>query len=348
MATPVTVKVALVENVRMHPNADRLELCDILGWQMAVPKGQYSDGMKVVFFPPDTVIPVEWADRFGVREYMKGENKDRIGKVWLRGEPSFGLAVGLPDRQDWDVGENVAEYFGATKYEPPIRAKCGDAERAHPLFPVYTDVENMRNYTDLFDEGEEVVATEKIHGTNCRVGLIEGVQMAGSMTIRRKMPVTVQEWRGSIYWYPFQIPAVKTLLDTLALENACQQVILFGEVYGGSIQDYSYGIEKGKGFGFAAFDLYINGRWVDHDSFVGACQRFGVETVPVLYRGPFSLEAIKAVSDGPSILANGLHIREGVVVRPVVERTHPKLGRMILKYVGSAYLLDKHSDYTDV
>jgi len=348
MATPVTVKVALVENVRPHLNADKLDLCDVLGWQMAVPKGKFTDDMKVVYFPPDTLLPAKWADAWGVRNYLKGPNKDRVGKVRLRGEPSFGLAVELPQGQDWPVGENVADFFGATKYEPPIKAQCGDAERAHPLFPCYTDVENMRNYPDCFDVGEEVVATEKVHGTNCRVGLVDGEEMAGSMTTRRKRPESDDAWKGSTYWQPFLIDGVRELLQGVAEEYVSQQAVLFGEVFGRSVQSMSYGVDKGKGFGFVAFDLYVNGRWIDHDDYKAICDRYDVPTAPVLYRGPFSLEAIKAVSDGPTVLAGGVHIREGVVVRPIQERMHPQLGRLILKYVGDTYLLGKHSDSKDV
>ena len=42
------------------------------------------------------------------------------------------------------------------------------------------------------------------------------------------------------------------------------------------------------------------------------------------------------------------HIREGVVVKPLVERNDPKLGRVILKYVGDTYLFgDNISDTQD-
>ena len=34
------------------------------------------------------------------------------------------------------------------------------------------EIENYRNFPELIAEGEEVVFTEKIHGKNCRLGLI--------------------------------------------------------------------------------------------------------------------------------------------------------------------------------
>ena len=74
----------------------------------------------------------------------------------------------------------------------------------------------------------------------------------------------------------------------------------------------------------------------------------GVATAPVVYRGPFTLEAIKAVSGGPTKLGSD-HIREGVVVRARSERSDPKVGRAVLKYISDEYLLAKGiSDSDDV
>jgi len=97
MASTLTVPVAVIQNVRIHPNADKLDLCDVLGYQMAIPKGKYKDGDIVVYIPADTILPNEWAEKFGVKDFLKGQEKDRVGKIKLRGEPSFGLVVGLPE-----------------------------------------------------------------------------------------------------------------------------------------------------------------------------------------------------------------------------------------------------------
>jgi hypothetical protein len=58
---------------------------------------------------------------------------------------------------------------------------------------------------------------------------------------------------------------------------------------------------------------------------------------------PFNLEKLKALAEGPSLLARPVRgqaaqIREGVVVRPMSERTSPELGRVQLKLVSNVYL----------
>jgi RNA ligase (TIGR02306 family) len=333
------VPVTEIEKLSPHSNADALELAQVLGWQLVVRKGEYQVGDRIVYFPIDTMLPFEVSERFGVTKYL---SKQRIKCAKLRGEPSFGLAV-KPDRANWQLGENVAEYYGASKYEPPVRVGAGDAEKEHPLFVEYTEIENMRNFPTILEPGETVILTEKIHGTCCRAGLIEGELMAGSKAVRRKQP-SENKMASNIYWYPLSLEPVRKLVETLGSEN--RQVILFGEVYGSKIQSFHYGL---KGIlGFRAFDLLINGKYLDWPEFQTLCELFGVETVPVIATIPFDLDTIKRLSEGKTqLMEHDAHIREGLVVHPVRERTHPKVGRVILKYVSDSYLFGEKSDFTD-
>src|SRR5207248_6633763 len=119
----------------------------------------------------------------------------------LRGEPSYGLIL-KPDDPTWEVGRDVAAHHGITKWEPPPAVSDGESERPHPAFHKYTDIENYRNFPGLFRDGEEVVFTEKLHGKNCRVGLVREADesgavrrtwMAGSHDLRRKEVTTLQK-----------------------------------------------------------------------------------------------------------------------------------------------------------
>jgi RNA ligase (TIGR02306 family) len=324
--------VAEIQAVRAHPNADRLEVAEILGWQVVVGKGTYQPGDRVIYVPPDAVVPEEWSDRWGVTKYL---SRGRVRCAKLRGEPSFGftatvadLSVGL-GLEAWEVGDNVADQFGITKYEPPFRARADDAEPNHALFVKYTDIENLRHYPAILQPGEHVTATEKIHGANVRIGVVDGEVMAGSHRLRRKRP---DDLSASLYWFPLSLPSVAAMLETLGAHH--KQVILFGEVYG-RVQSLHYGLEHG--IDFRAFDLLVDGNYLDADQFTAACVLFGVPRVPVLYRGPFSLEAIKQHAEGTTQVG-GEHYREGVVVKPATERHDPTIGRVVLKFVSDTYL----------
>jgi len=350
MSSSCIVPVVEIKNVRVHSNADKLEVCDVLGYQMCIGKGQYKDGDRGVYFPADVLIPKKWAEKFNVLNFLRGKDKDRVGKIKLRGEPSFGLIVPVPPDQNWELGYNAADYFECKKYEPPIRPDCGDAEKydseIDPLFDKYCDIENGRIFTDVFSEKDNVIVTEKIHGTNCRIGFVNNIQVAGSMELRRKKPENQDDMERSIYWSPWNLLAVQKLMNFLKREH--NVVIMYGEVYGGSIQSLDYGRPKGKGFGYKAFDLKVDGKFLDWLEFNSICCEYEVSTVPLIYQGPFIYKDILQMADGKTLVQKDLHMREGVVVKSIKEKIHPKIGRSILKYIGTEYSLANNSDFKDV
>ena len=200
---------------------------------------------------------------------------------------------------------------------------AGDVAPDHPLFWEYTEVENMRNFPDILNEGEEVVITEKVHSTNCRIGVVEGEVMAGSRALRRKAPEDGRLER-SFYWFPYSLEPVAKLLHYLASEQGHRQVILFGEVYGSKVQSFDYGL-KGQ-IAFRAFDLLVDGKYVDWPEFKDLCEKHDVPSVPVVAKGPFSLPYVRQLSVGDTLVpgAEQSNIREGVVVKPLIERTDPE------------------------
>lgn len=333
------VEVCRIEKVFDHPNADALELAHIKGWQCVIPKGKYRAGDLVTYIPIDSVLPLELSERLGITKYLSG---GRVRCAKLRNEPSFGVAIDVAD-STWTEGHDVMAYYGITKYDPPVTSTEPDTGPNHPLFFPYTDIENMRNFPALIREGEEVSVTEKIHGTNCRVAMLDGQLFVGSMDTPRLAPEVPAQGR---YWYPTTLPGVRALLDEQA--RASRQVIIFGETYGNGIQkSHRYGT-KGT-FGFAVFDVLVDGRFLDLRPLHALCGRHGVPIVPELYRGPFSLETVRALSVGKTTVGGDTHVREGVVVRPTTERRDPNVGRVILKYVGDDFLFGKNiSDSKDV
>lgn len=90
MPSPLVVPVATIRAVTPHPNADSLDIAQVLGWQVVVGRNQFKEGDKVVYFAPDVVLPRELSDAWGVTQYL---SKQRIKATRLRGEPSFGLVM---------------------------------------------------------------------------------------------------------------------------------------------------------------------------------------------------------------------------------------------------------------
>lgn len=306
---------------------------------------RYREGELAVYFPSDTILPDKWVDAFDVRPYVGVGN--RIKRTRLRGHNSFGLIVERAD-PSWTVGQNVAEYYGATLYSPPPRVgndAVGFEPYDHeidPLFERYTDIEDGKLLYGLIQPNEEIVASEKIHGRNCRIGVVNGVRYAGSRTARRTKPAD-GNLEADLFWRPWTLPSVERLVEHLAKSH--KVVILVGEVFGRGVESLDYG---SKTRGFRAFDAYVDGNYLDYDVFAKLCDEFGVERVPVVYRGPFDLAKVKELSGGKTVLGNGGHIREGVVVRPALERRDPSIGRVSLKFISEEYDLSKHKEKESV
>lgn len=348
------VSVTKISKIRAHPQADRLEIAEVLGWQVVVKKGQFKDGDRAVYVPPDAVLPKDVSDRFGVTNYLAN---GRVKCARLRGEPSYGLVV-PPDDPAWPEGMDVTQHYKVTQYVPPIRPDVEGAMEDHPLFHKYTDMEDLRNYPDAFTTGEEVIVTEKCDGTNQRTGLVEGQWMAGSHDLRRKPPEPqpappspTREIRVSLYWFPISehcpfADKTKQLLTEFANQRNAKSVILFGEVFGPKVQDFNYGRKQ---IDFVAFDLAVDGKYLDFDEFKSVCDKYGIPTVPVLYRGPIDVGVIRKLADENSAIG-GERYREGVVVKPIKERSVELRGnvhRLILKYKGDKYLTGAHTDFKD-
>jgi len=344
------VEVCEIKTVRPHSNADRLELVEVKGWTCVVQKDKYKVGDKVVYFPPDTLMPNALADKLGITKYCSplpkladGTRPDgmRVRASRFRGEQGFGT-VQDPDDPTWPVGMSVIEHYGVTKYEPPPKPVAGDALPSVELFQHYTDIENFRNYPDVLQNGEDVVIDEKIHGTNSRVGYLpigeNGAMefVAGSHNTRRKE----MNDKGvvSVYWKPMTAD-MRAMLMEISGEDK-KSVIVFGEIYGGSTQDMKYGLNEST---FRCFDILVNGKYLDYDIRMDWFKKYNIESAPSLYRGPFSKEKLLELTDGPTTLcdatiAGKFKGREGVVVRPTVERFDRKLHRVILKSISVDYL----------
>lgn len=135
----------------------------------------------------------------------------------------------------------------------------------------------------------------------------------------------------------------KRTVDQFNLKSKVEPgVILYGETFGKNIQsNYDYGVPEGK-VGYACYDVMRDGVYLDRDDFVAYCTKHEIPTVPELYRGPFSeaiIEKIRNANDHE--LDKKVPTREGIVIKPVKERSVPSCGRLVLKALSDKYLLDK-------
>jgi RNA ligase (TIGR02306 family) len=335
MMSKFTVEVVRISEIKMHPDADALEIAMVEGsmWQTIVAKGQYHAGDTALFVPVEALLSVELSDQWNVTRHL---SKQRVRAARLRGQMSYGFLTDPPRHAP--VGTDFAEELGVVKYEPPTPLDAGDMDVAlsTSIFPMYTDIESVQNNPELFPPGEYVIATEKLHGTNVRVGYVdidgEPTLVCGSHTNRRKLGL------GSIYELPLKDMGVEQLLKWFG-----PNTVLFGELFGSKIQGSAFSYGSPQHPMFAAFDLWHNGVFVTDEDLSRYCREYDIPRVPVVYRGSWDPDAIKPLTNGVSTIDPGT-VREGVVIRPEREQVDGSVGRVILKWKGDDFLLNKHSN----
>jgi len=300
-----------------HPNADTLSVVKIDDFQCVVRTNEWNDGDLAVYIPPDSVVPETKEFEF------LGKHK-RIKACKFRGEWSMGLLIPAPSGTQ--LGDDCMKQLGIVHYEPEIRGhfSTGGENISPPIgfFPVY-DVLNFRKYSRYFTDDEEVIVTEKTHGTSSRYVCVNDIMYAGSRRHWKKQD------SNNLWW--------KALNNYDVLEAWCRQnqgMAVYGEVFG-QVQNLKYGATKDEIY-FAAFDILKGSQWLNYDE----AHKIGAPLpwVPLVYRGPFDKEKILAFAEGDSIYPGAHHYREGVVIKPVHERTHHEIGRVQLKVVGNRYL----------
>ncbi len=267
----------------------------------------------------------------------------RITVQKLRGVLSMGMLLPAPEGSQ--IGDDVAELLEIGHYERPaegerLSSKGDDVAPPPPscIFAPSYDVESVYKYADLFEPGEMVYVTEKLDGQNARFVATD----AGSEEIHEPGRIlrdvvlhagSRNEWKkkegGSNWW---RVQDQNEWIPRWCYNN--QDRVMYGETFGW-VADLKYGSKQGQ-LWFRAFDVLEGSEWWDAEKFM---EEFHESIrVPCLGIMPFDFEKLKALADGPSLIKGANHIREGIVIKPLKERRHWKLGRVFVKMVGLDYL----------
>ena len=351
------VEVCKVDSIIKHPNADRLSIVGVKGWNCIVGLDQYKVGDLVVFVPPDCIIPSNLIEKYNL-EYLKHNGK--TGTVKLRGYISQGLILDLPEGK-YKVGDDVSNVLGITKWEPPqskysVRgAKQTSKKKLNPNFDKYTDIENIKNYSHIFKDGDWVVITEKIHGANSRFGNLK-IEINKNLPFFELVSNLFQKYiLGHTYQFVYGSHNVQItdhsnrksyygedvwgkIAERYNLAKVIpQDYIVYGEIYGEGIQDLTYGL---SGVDLVVFDIKYKGNYLPWSDVLPLCKRWGLKTVPELYYGAYNSDLL-LLTDGKSLLYPK-QMREGIVIKLSQEGNDPKIGRKILKSVSTEYLTRKN------
>jgi RNA ligase (TIGR02306 family) len=343
--------------IEPHPNADALELARVGDYRSVVRKGAFRTGDLVAYIPEQALLPQSLVVELGLVGRLAGPDKNRVKPIRLRGVLSQGIC--MPLRAGWTVGQDVTAELGVEKHEPVVPASMsGDVWAAGLDRTVVYPVPNIKRHPGAIADGELVSMTEKLHGTWCMFGWMpdglvhpdHGRLVVSSKGFAGKGLALVADDESRAKNLYLRTAVALDIERRLAEVFGSPEtpVFVLGEVFGAGVQDLGYGVRLTGSAppGFRVFDIRVGGRtrgrWLDDIDLERAIAELGLERVPVLYRGPFDSEVLHEFTVGrESVSGHGLHVREGVVVRTLRERTFGSGRRALLKSINPAYLLRK-------
>jgi len=370
-----THKVEVVPVVlEKHPNADKLSVVRVYNFTCVVNTADWQGVTQAAYVQPDSVMPDKPEYRFlketgnikkereALWTAMQAEHESdlarldydmkllelekrvdsntkrlRITVVKLRGVISMGMLLPAPEGSQ--IGDDVADILGVTHYEPPMNDTAKGDDLAPPPPMIYApkyDVESVYKFSDAFEAGEMVYVSEKLDGQNARYvstrgpDIVDGVEVYNHFTFHAGSRTEWKKKEGNSNWWRAidQNPWIESWMVMHP------EAILYGEVFGW-VAPLRYGAKQGQLF-FRAFDVMEGMDYWDAEKFLAEVPE--EHRVPTLGVMPFDFERLQVHADGKSYISGADHMREGIVIKPLKERKHWKLGRVMLKMVSNAYL----------
>jgi RNA ligase (TIGR02306 family) len=342
------------ERLIVHPHPDpaveRIELAQVGEYRAVVPRGRYRTGDWAIYIPEQALVPEALLQEMGLSGKLAGPAKNRVKAMRFRGELSQGLVCSPGALSGVDLAAagasrvNFAAQLGIQKWVPEIPAALAGQMIAAPELMSWIEIENIKRFPQIFAHGEPVIANEKIHGSaTCVTWVRQSAQLLVSSKGFASKKLAIVEAQNNLYWRALRAFGVESLLREAAGSTDAPRIGLYGEVYGPGVQDLHYGRERKDTPGFAVFDLALDteqGRtWLPQARVRELCAAHGIEVPPVLYEGGYDYAALAVLAEGRTRLGGDAHVREGLVVRAVPERSSEILGgRAIAKFVGEGYL----------
>lgn len=311
-----------------HENSENLSIVKVFGYTVVVNTKQWEGIDKAVYVVPDSLVDASrpefsFLSKVEQQLYLTGESVPeivRVKTIKLRGVVSMGLLIPAP--ADAKIGDDLAEYYGITRYEPEFYGSTGgDCVAAPRVYAPKYDVDSYHRYLDLFEDGELVWVSCKIHGANARFTYVDGQQYCGSRSQWKKQSDSDIWWR-----------ALKNVSEIGEFCKSNEGYVLYGEVYG-QVQNLKYDLNDVY---FRAFDILRGSQYLDVQDFLDYCNIWKVPVVPTIQiNWPLDKSKVLDFAEGKSLIAS--HVREGCVIKPMKERNTVEIGRLLAKIVGNDY-----------
>ena len=342
-------KLASIQKIKAVmpiPDADILELVQVLGWKCVGGKGEFHVGDMVVYFEIDSFLPI--CEEFEFLRKSSYKSNDFMGEGFrlktmkFRGEISQGLCLGinkLSKLQGMAVeeGMDVTEILGVREWEMPERAGSGGTMIGdRPGYIPKTDETRIQSAPELLNEfkGLPYYITTKMDGSSHSIGVRDGeISFTGHN-------FTYKDDGKSTFVEHVKASGIPEKMKAYADEHGLSTIVLQGEWCGEGIQKNRLKLKKPEWFVFTA---RIDDKRTDLTTLREICEYVGCQMVPVEEEGD---DLLARYPDESALLerAEGVGYngttREGIVIRPVTPvHSYILSGPLSMKVINNKYLM---------
>lgn len=337
-------------------NADRLELAQVLGWQVVVKKDEFREGDLVVYFEIDSFLPAKECFSFlKDSSYKKSEllgEGYRLKTIKLRGEISQGLIMPLSLAKeagctDLKEGDDITEALGVKKWEEPMRASTGGTITGGLPYSISktdeTRIQAEPRLLDEFKDAEYYIST-KMDGSSHSISFDkDGLHVCGHNY------EYADDGKSSFYEFLKRNEIIARFLafvkKTKENEEGAKEMFsltLQGELCAPGIQKNPLKLTEPHWY---VFSVCKNEKRLGLDELLNICKEIGLETVPIEERGRDLKEQYKDI-DALLKRAEGQYPpggpKEGIVIRTTTPAYSDILNdNLSFKVINNKYLLKR-------
>ena len=328
------------------PDADRIELVHVLGWQCVAGKDEFNVGDLVVYFEIDSFLPV--CPEFEMLRKNSYKKNDFMGEGFklktmkFRGQISQGLCMPINTFEklnsvNIEEGLDVTDILNVKEWELPERATSeGTMTNGRPAYIPKTDETRVQSAPALLNEfaGLPYYITTKLDGSSHSVG-ISGDEV--SYTSHR---CTLKDDDTSAFVKYIKSHGYHEKMLSYMKEHQINRLVLQGEWCGEGIQKNRLKLKNPDWFVFTAI---VNDERTDLETLRELCNYVGCCMVPVEEEGSDLTKQYPTIEDLlERAQGEGYNhtTREGIVVRPITPVYCRRLqGPLSMKIINNKYLI---------
>lgn len=326
------VSIRIIEERKDILGADKIEALRVGGWWCVSQKDQFKVGDRILYYEVDSFLPIKPEYEFLLKgssikkQLVGGQEVEgiRLKTIKLRGQISQGMIMPVPEGIAGEIGDDVSEQLGVTKWDPPLPAELsGIAKGPFPLFIPKTDEERIQNMTGILSG---FYSSEKIDGSSITFFKRDGIFGVCSRNLELEEGDSTQ-WRIAK-----ELGLPEKLSDNIAIQ---------GELVGEGIQGNPLKIKGQEVYFFNAYNISSR-EYLDYQDFKSFVESLGIKNVPIIDKNfmlPKTVDDMLKYAEGKSLINPNVE-REGVVIRSKTEMKYNGQ-RLSFKAISNKYLLNE-------